>query len=372
MTNITSQSTLLRPALLQVLEEVVESGQFIQGSQVHQLEKELSQYLGTRHTISCGSGTAALQVILMSLGLNSGDEIIIPAFTYASVAEAACLLGLKIIPVDVNWDTFNIDPAKIEIAITSKTKAIIAVHLFGQCADMATILRIAKDRGLYVIEDAAQNFGATYNLDDEIVQSAGTMGDINYTSFFPTKNLGCYGDGGAIFTNDPALASKARMITKHGQSKKYHHDYIGINSRLDTIQAAILLVKMLHLDQEIERCQEVASVYSNELSALGFIDLPITDKRTTHTFHQYVLKVKDRKRDLLKDFLKEKNIPSAIYYPLPIYKQTAFVNFCVNTDHCEIAEKLCEDVLAIPIHSEMTSDQVEYICDTIKLFGRDV
>lgn len=346
----------------------IEEANFINGPDVKLFEKKLSNYLNIDYVISCGNGTDALQIALMSLNLNPGDEIICPAFNYVATAEVICLLGLTPVFIGVDSNTFNITAELIEKAITPKTKAIIPVHLYGQCCPMEEIIEVASKYNLFVIEDNAQSLGADYIFTSGDKKKAGTLGHIGCTSFFPSKILGCYGDGGAVFTNDIDLANKIRMISNHGQEKKYYHKILGCNSRLDTIQASILNIKIEKIDNYIESRLRMANYYNAELSNVNQIILPSISKYSTHVFHQYTIKVKNNKRDNLKKYLEENNISSMIYYPLPIYKQEAFKKYFNQNSVIEIVENLCSDALSLPIHTEQNEKIQKYICDTIKSF----
>ena len=348
--------------------KVIQESSFINGPEVATFTKSLSAYLGGVYVIPCANGTDALQVAMMALGLKPGDEVIVPAFTYVATAEVLGLLQLKPVMVDVDPIHFNITRANIEQAIGPKTKAIVPVHLFGQCADMEPILEVAQAAGLYVIEDAAQAIGAVYTFSDGSEAQAGTMGHIGCTSFFPSKNLGCYGDGGAIFTRDPSLADKIKMISNHGQEKKYLHKCIGVNSRLDTIQAAILAIKLRYLNDYIAARREAA--YRYDLLLSGIIDLKIPERATssTHVFHQYTILVTNGKRDSLKNHLEAAGIPAMVYYPIPLNRQEAFQSISFVRGSLNTTEQLCESVLSLPMHTELTENQQVFIVDSIKSY----
>lgn len=321
--------------------------------------------------IPCANGTDALQIALMALDLKEGDEVILPAFTYIATAEVIALLKLKPVLVDVCLDDFNIDPKKIESAITPRTKCIVPVHLFGQCANMEAIMNIAKQYNLFVVEDTAQSIAAEYIFSDGSRRTAGSIGDIGTLSFFPTKNLGAYGDAGAMICRDAELAKKLTMIANHGQSKKYHHEIIGVNSRLDSLQAAILKVKLKYLGEYTSARQAIANYYDEALKGLDALVLPHRSKNSTHVFHQYTIRVLNNKRDALKDFLASKGIPSMIYYPLPVYAQTAYRRGAEGSqglDEYQNTEQLCKEVLSIPIHPELQENELEYIVNTISAF----
>ncbi len=346
----------------------IRSANFINGPAVSEFSKNLSEYLGGAYVIPCANGTDALQIAMMALGLEPGDEIIVPSFTYVATAEVIGLLNLKPVIVDVDPIHFNITRENFEQAITPKTKAIVPVHLFGQCADMEPILALAKEHNLFVIEDTAQAIGAVYTFKDGTKKQAGTMGDIGCTSFFPSKNLGCYGDGGAIYTNNFVLAERIKMIANHGQEKKYVHKYIGVNSRLDTIQAAILNIKLKHLDEYSSARRAAADRYDKLLSGISEIITPIRAHNSTHVFHQYTLQVKKGKRDDLKKHLENVGIPAMIYYPVPLNEQEAFKTIGVVIGSLNTTEELCRSVLSLPMHTELTEAQQVFIAKHIQLF----
>lgn len=350
------------------INRVIETSAFINGSQVEELTVNLSRYTSSRNVITCGNGTDALQIALMALNLKSGDEVIVPAFTYVASAEVIGLLGLTPVMVDVDYATFNVTVSNLEKALSPRTKAIIPVHLFGQSCDMEPIMQFAEKHGLYVIEDNAQAIGTIYTFSDGRKKHTGTIGHIGCTSFFPSKNLGCYGDGGAIFTDDDTLAERLRMIANHGQQVKYHHKVIGCNSRLDTIQAAILNVKVKHLDEYCQARYKAAQYYTSWLKDVEGIITPKELSQSTHVYHQYTLKVLDGKRDALKQYLADVGIPSMIYYPLPLQKQEAFKDITRTAESLDIAEKLASSVLSLPIHTELTTDQQDLVINCIKDF----
>lgn len=341
---------------------------FINGPEVTSFTKNLSAYLGGAHVIPCANGTDALQVAMMALGLEAGDEVIVPSFTYVATAEVIGLLQLKPVMVDVDPIHFNITRANIEQAIGPKTKAIVPVHLFGQCADMEPILALAKEKGLYVIEDTAQAIGAVYTFSDGTQKQAGTMGHIGCTSFFPSKNLGCYGDGGAIFTHDTVLAERIKMVANHGQVKKYVHKYIGVNSRLDTIQAAILNIKLKYLDQYSAARRAAADRYDSLLAGIDGLQTPVRAKNSTHVFHQYTMIIGNGKRDALKQQLEAAGIPAMVYYPIPLNEQEAFRTIGTVVGTLNETERLCASVLSLPMHTELDAAQIEYIANCINLF----
>jgi UDP-2-acetamido-2-deoxy-ribo-hexuluronate aminotransferase len=348
--------------------KTIEEGSFINGPEVINFTNNLSKYLNGAYVIPCANGTDALQIAMMALDLKPGDEVIVPAFTYVATAEVIGLLGLVPVMVDVDLNNFNITCENIEKAISTKTKAIVPVHLFGQCADMEPIIELAKQNGLFVIEDTAQAIGATYTFSNGTKKHAGTIGDIGCTSFFPSKNLGCYGDGGAIFTENPIFAQKINMIANHGQSKKYVHKYIGVNSRLDTIQAAVLNIKLKYLDEYSSARNRAAKFYDNLLSGINNLLIPERSMNSTHVFHQYTLVISDGKRDMLKKHLEENQIPAMIYYPIPLNEQEAYSNIGRVVDKLDVTKKLCSSVLSLPIHTELSEDQQSHIANCIRTF----
>lgn len=365
MVDLKSQYLRIKPEVDAAIQRVLDSTAFIQGSPVHEFEEQLAQYAGSKQVVSCGNGTDALLVSLMSLGIEPGDEVITVPFTFVASVEAIALLGAKPIFVDVCKDTFTIDASLLEAAITPKTKAIIPVHLYGQCADMEQILDIAKKHNVKVIEDACQAIGTPYTFSDGTTKQAGTMGNVGCLSFFPSKNLGCYGDGGAMMTDNEALAERMRAICRHGSKVKYHHDYIGVNSRLDTLQAAVLQVKLRHLDEYIEKRRTTAQYYYNALKEVVWLQLPEIKANTYHTFHQFTVKVKDGKRDSLKQYLAEKGISTMIYYPGSVHLQPAYRSLGYQEGDFPVSERLCKEVLSLPMHTELSKDQLQYICETI-------
>jgi len=367
MVDLQGQYQNLKSEIDSAIHTTLDSSQYINGKQVSDFEIQLSQFLNADHVISCGNGTDALMIALMALELKPGDEVIIPSFTYVATAEVIALLGLNPIMVDVEYDSFNINIDAIQNAITTKTKAIIPVHLFGESCKMTEILAIAKKHNLYIIEDNAQSLGTDYIKKDGSKIKTGLIGDIGCTSFYPSKNLGAYGDGGALTTNDAILAENIRKISNHGQSKRYYHSMVGVNSRLDSIQAGILSVKLNYLNEFNQKRCELAQFYSSGLSKIDDIILPQESKHSSHVYHQYTLKVKNNKRDKLKDFLKDNHIPSMIYYPVPLYKQEAYKNDKEEIVH-PVTEQLCNEVLSLPMHPDMKDDQKVYIVDTIKTF----
>ena len=354
------------------IQNVIDNTAFINGPIVKDFAQHLSEYLGGCHVTPCANGTDALQIALMALDLKPGDEVIVPAFTYVASAEVIGLLGLTPVMVDVDYDTFNVTVENIKKALSPKTKAIIPVHLFGQSCDMEPILDFAKKHNLFVIEDNAQAIGAEYTFSDGRKAKTGTMGTIGCTSFFPSKNLGCYGDGGAIFTNDDALAERIHMIANHGQRMKYHHTVIGCNSRLDSIQAAVLDVKLCHLDEYCAARYEAASYYTHQLKTFDpeekYYITPKESPISTHVYHQYTLKILNEKRDELKSFLAEQGIPSMVYYPLPLQEQEAFRLITRTGESLDISRECAYSVLSLPIHTEMTHAIQDTVITAIKMF----
>jgi UDP-2-acetamido-2-deoxy-ribo-hexuluronate aminotransferase len=348
--------------------EVLETTRFIGGPKVEALGKALEAYLDVAHVIPCANGTDALQIAMMALELKPGDEVIVPAFTYVATAEVIALLGLTPVMVDVDQHTFNLDLARVEAVITPKTKAIVPVHLFGQSVDMQPLMALAQKHGLYIIEDNAQAIGATYKNTDGTTQKTGTIGHIGCTSFFPSKNLGCYGDGGAMMTNDPVLAAKMRMIANHGQSKMYYHDVIGVNSRLDAMQAVILNIKLKHLDRYNASRQKAAAFYNRAFADMPQLVTPITAVYTNHVFHQYTLRLIDTDRDAFRAHLEAHGIPSMIYYPVPLYSQPAYQNARHQSASFPVTEMLCREVVSLPMHSELTEATLRYITETARNF----
>lgn len=368
MVDLKQQYLRLKEDIDHAIFETIQNSQFIKGHNFNVFQNELADYLSVAKLIACGNGTDALQIAMMALDLKPGDEVIVPAFTYVATAEIIGLLGLKPVMVDVDSRTFNITANIIEEAITEKTKLVVPVHLFGQCTDMEPIVKLARQNNLKVIEDTAQAIGAEYRFSNGETRKAGCIGDIGTTSFFPSKNLGCYGDGGAVFSNNLELSEKMRMVANHGQSVQYVHDIIGINSRLDEIQAAILRVKLQQLDDFALRRNLVANHYDQELSQIEYLEIPYRQANSTHVFHQYTIKVKNNLRNDLKDYLKSKEIPAMIYYPKPLHKQKAFENLGKIVGNLEVSNQLCSEVLSLPIHTEMNLEQLNYITDTIKSF----
>ncbi len=365
MVDLHSQYLKIKKEIDEKWEEVMESCAFINGPMVKQFQADLEAYLGVKHVIPCGNGTDALQVALMSLNLKPGDEVITTTFTFIATAEVVALLGLTPVLVDVDADTFNIDVSAIEKAITPKTKAIVPVHLFGQCANMEQILAIAQKHNLYVIEDACQAIGATYTFSNGTARKAGTMGTIGCTSFFPSKNLGCYGDGGAIFTNDDNIAYQLRGIVNHGMFKRYYHDMVGVNSRLDSLQAAVLDVKLKYLDEYAQARNRVAAYYNQAFANCDKLVIPVVSDKSTHVFHQYTLKAKGVDREKLIAYMAEKHIPVMIYYPVPLHLQKAYQDKRYQHGDFPVSEQLCKEVISLPMHTELDEEQLKYITENL-------
>lgn len=368
MVDLHAQYQRIKDEIDQAIQEVLNSTAFIHGEQVQQFAQLLAKYNNVEYVVPCANGTDALQIAMMALDYKPDDEIILPVHTYVATAEVIALLGLTPVFTEVDGDTFNIDVTQLENKITHRTKAIVPVHLYGQCADMEPLLNIAKQYRLDVIEDAAQALGASYTFSSGKQMRAGTMGTIGTTSFFPSKNLGCYGDGGALFTRDEQLAKKIKMIANHGQSIKYQHDIIGVNSRLDTLQAAILKVKLQYLDKYTEARNRVAGFYDSQLENVRGLRIPLRTKNSTHVFHQYTLKITGGRRDPLKKHLEDKGIPSMIYYPIPLHFQNAYKKEGFGKGSFPITESLSKEVLSLPIHTEMKEEELGYIINSIKEF----
>ncbi len=347
------------------IQDVINSTAFINGPAVKEFQADLEQYLGVKHVIPCANGTDALQIAMMALGLKPGDEVITASFTYVATAEVIGLLGLTPVLVDVNPDTFDIDVKAVEKHITPKTKAIVPVHLFGQCADMESLVALAKKHQLHVIEDVAQAIGADYTFKDGTMKKAGTIGTIGCTSFFPSKNLGCYGDGGALYTNDDELAKKVRMIAHHGQSVQYVHDVLGVNSRLDTLQAVVLKAKLKHLDEYAAARNRAADYYDKAFAGHPKIKTPVRSKSSNHVFHQYTLQLNGVDRAKLREQLAERGIPAMIYYPIPLHMQKAYARDRYKAGDFPVTEKLCASVLSLPMHTELDEETLGYITDTV-------
>lgn len=373
MVDLKGQYNQIKDVVNPSIQEVIDTTSFINGPKVHEFQKNLEQYLGVKHVIPCANGTDALQIAMMGLDLKPGDEVITADFTFAATVEVIALLNLTPVLVDVNPDDFNISIEAIKKAITPKTKAIVPVHLFGQCANMEAIMEIAKAHNLFVIEDNAQAIGATFTYKDGTKAKAGTIGHVASTSFFPSKNLGCYGDGGAIFTNDDDLAHRIRGIVNHGMYKRYHHDVVGVNSRLDTIQAAVLNAKLPYLDRYNEARRKAARKYNEAFKGVKNIITPITvngckdicDTCDCHVFHQYTLKVKGVDRDALVKHLNAHDIPCGVYYPIPLHKQKAYADARYQEADFPVTNQLIQEVISLPMHTELDDEQIAYITSTL-------
>ncbi len=368
MVDLKSQYEKIKTEVNAGIQEVIDSTSFIKGGKVVEFQKNLEKYLDVKHVIPVGNGTDALQIALMALDLKPGDEVITPTFTFIATVEVIALMGLKPVFVDVDAATFNISVEGLKKAITKNTKAIIPVHLFGQNADMESIMAIAKENNLYVVEDACQSIGSVYTFANGKKVQSGCIGNIGCTSFFPSKNLGCYGDGGAIFTNDDALAGKIRAIANHGMVVRYYHDFVGVNSRLDSMQAAILDVKLKHLDTYISSRQNAAAYYNQAFSNCRFLQIPEIQPGSTHVFHQYTLKLVDTDRAALQNYLSDKGIPAMIYYPVPLHLQKAYEYLGHNQGEFPVAESLCDCVLSLPMHTELAEEQLKYIAENVLSF----
>ncbi|MGB5190697.1 DegT/DnrJ/EryC1/StrS family aminotransferase [Robiginitalea sp.] len=376
MVDLVAQYQDLKSEIQESFSQILENASFINGPEVSGFQKDLETYLGVKHVIPCANGTDALQIAMMGLGLKPGDEVITADFTFAATAEVIALLQLTPVLVDVDPRTFNIDPQAIRHAITPKTKAIVPVHLFGQCAPMEEIMEIAREHNIYVIEDNAQAIGANYKFADGRLEKAGTLGDVGATSFFPSKNLGCYGDGGAIFTNDDDLAHTIRGIVNHGMYRRYHHDVVGVNSRLDSLQAAVLRAKLPHLDRYCQQRREAARFYNAAFSGHAQLTVPLTmrgcegicDTCDCHVFHQYTLKVAGGKRDGLADHLAASGIPFGIYYPIPLHRQKAYLDSRYGEDDFPVTNALCKEVISLPMHTELDEEQLQFITKAVLEF----
>ena len=368
MVDLQSQYKKIQPEIDKAILDVVGSAAFINGPEVKQFQSDLEKYLDVKHVIPCANGTDALQIAMMGLGLEQGDEVITADFTFAATVEVIALLKLTPVLVDVDADTFNMNIDALKKAITPKTKAIVPVHLFGQCANMEAVLEVAKAHNLFVIEDTAQAIGADYTFKNGSSKKAGTIGNVGTTSFFPSKNLGCYGDGGAIFTNDDDLAHIIRGIVNHGMYKRYYHDVVGVNSRLDSVQAAVLRLKLPHLDTYCDARRNAAEYYNKGFSVSNKITTPITSNFTTHVFHQYTLRVNDVDRNALHQHLLDNNIPNAIYYPVPLHSQKAYVDSRYKEEDFKVTNELIETVISLPMHTELEKEQQDFMIKTILNF----
>lgn len=368
MVDLKTQYEKIKEEVNAGIQEVLDTSAFIQGPAVKRFQENLERYLDVKHVVPCANGTDALQIAMMALDLQPGDEVITASFTYVATAEVLALLGLKPVLVEVYPDDFTLNVEAVEAAIGPKTKAIVPVHLFGQGARMRQLMEVACKHNLYVIEDTAQAIGAKYNMGGDGWKALGTIGDIGCTSFFPSKNLGCYGDGGALYTNNDELAAQIRMIANHGQKVKYYHEVIGVNSRLDTLQAAILDVKLKHLTEYAEARNKAADYYDKHLAGIAGVTTPVRNENSTHVFHQYTLKIAGGKRNALKDFLGKAEIPTMVYYPLPLHHQKAFKNESYSIGSMPITEKLVEEVLSLPMHTELTESELQLVVGKIREF----
>ncbi len=368
MVDLQGQYKKIQPQIDKALTDVISSAAFINGPEVNNFQEDLEEYLNVKHVIPCANGTDALQIAMMGLGLNQGDEVITVDFTFAATVEVIALLKLTPVLIDVDINTFNMNIEALKKAITPKTKAIVPVHLFGQCANMEAILEVAAEHNLFVIEDTAQAIGADYTFKDGTVKKAGTIGDVGTTSFFPSKNLGCYGDGGAIFTNDDDLAYIIRGVVNHGMYKRYYHDVVGVNSRLDSMQAAILRIKLPLLDAYCEARKNAADYYNNAFLECDKIITPVTSEFTSHVFHQYTLRLKDVDRNALHQHLLDNNIPNAIYYPVPLHSQKAYADTRYNEADFNTTNELIQTVISLPMHTELEKEQQDFIIKTILNF----
>lgn len=367
MVDLLSQYDHIKAEVDKSIIDVVSSSMYINGPEVKAFQKELEDHLGVKHVIPCANGTDALQIAMMALGLKPGDEVIVPSFTFVATAEVIALLGLTPVLVDVTLDTFNIDLSAVEKAITSKTKAIVPVHLFGQTVDMENLMKLAEAHQLFVIEDAAQSINSTYTFSNGETKYSGTIGDFGTTSFFPSKNLGCYGDGGALFTNDDELAQKARVVANHGMEVRYYHDLVGVNSRLDSIQAAILRIKLKNLDAYTAARQKAAAYYDEKFASNPKLITPARDEKSSHVFHQYTLRVKGD-RDSIQKRLMDEGIPAMIYYPVPLHFQKAYQDERYQEGDFPNTELLCKEVLSLPMHTELNSEQLDLITSKVNTY----
>ena len=366
MVDLRSQYEKIKDEIHREIQDVIDSTAFVKGGKVSEFQHHLEDYLGVKHVIPVGNGTDALQISLMALGLEPGDEVITPTFTFIATAEVVALLGLTPVLVDVDPHTFCISPEAVEKAITPRTKAIVPVHLFGQNADMEALMQIAQKHKLHIVEDACQSIGAEYTFADGRRVKSGCMGKLGCTSFFPSKNLGCYGDGGAIFTNDDALADEVSCIANHGMRVRYHHDRIGVNSRLDSIQAAVLDVKLQYLDSYIASRQRAAAFYDTAFKHCQYITIPVRNPQSSHVFHQYTIQLDASiDRDALKAALNEKGIPAMIYYPIPLHLQKAYRSERYKNGDFPVSERLSQSVLSLPMHTELDNEQLQFITDSL-------
>lgn len=368
MVDLKSQYEKIKPEIDQAIQDVVNSTAFINGPAVKGFQEDLEKYLGVKHVIPCANGTDALQVAMMALGIKPGDEVITTNFTFIATAEVIALLGYTPVVVDVDPHTFNIDPESVRKALTPRTRAIVPVHLFGQCADMDAMMQIAEEFNLFIIEDACQAIGADYLFADGSRKKAGTIGHVGCTSFFPSKNLGCYGDGGAIFTNNDELANQMRVVVNHGMTVRYYHDFIGVNSRLDSIQAAVLRVKLARLDAYAEARNHAADFYDNAFKNHPKLKTPARFEKSTHVFHQYTLVTEGVDRNAMQEFLMKKDVPAMIYYPVPLHMQKAYLDPRYKEGDFPVTEHLCKTVISLPMHTELDEDQLQFITSSVLEF----
>lgn len=367
MVDLYGQYRKIQTEVDDAIRTVLHNTDFVRGTAVSEFETALAHFTHSKHVVTCANGTDALQLALMALDLQPGDEVITVPFTFVSTLEVIVLLGLKPVLVDVNPNTFVMDVEQLEAAITPKTKVVLPVHLFGQCADMERIMTIARNHNLYVVEDACQTIGAEVSFSDGTVRQAGTIGDVGCTSFFPSKNLGCFGDGGALFTQNDELAAKLRQLANHGMSQKYCYARVGLNSRLDTLQAAILQVKLRHLDEYIAARRTAAAQYNARLRHAGNLQTPATAPYSTHVYHQYTLRILDGSRDAHAEQLAAHDIPHAIYYPKPLHLQQAYQHLGYHEGDFPVSETLSKEVLSLPMHTELTDEQIQYIAEQLKI-----
>lgn len=365
MVDLQTQYQHIKADIDRGIQEVIDSAAFVKGQKVTDFQTRLESYTGAKHVITVGNGTDALQIALMGLGLQKGDEVITPTFTFIATAEVVALLGLTPVVVDVDWETMNMSAEAVRRAITPRTKAIVPVHLFGQCANMQEIMAIAHEHRLFVVEDACQAIGAKYTFADGMTKQAGTIGDIGCTSFFPSKNLGCYGDGGAIFTDNDELAARMRAIANHGMVVRYHHDMIGVNSRLDSIQAAVLDAKLPHLDEYIVSRRRAAAYYDKAFAGDEHVLIPGREPQSSHVYHQYTLRLQGVDRDAVREGLQAKGIPAMIYYPVPLHLQKAYQDPRYQAGDFPVAERLASCVLSLPMHTELDDEQLKYITTNV-------
>ncbi len=365
MVDLQTQYQHIKADIDRGIQEVIDSAAFVKGQKVTDFQTRLESYTGAKHVITVGNGTDALQIALMGLGLQKGDEVITPTFTFIATAEVVALLGLTPVVVDVGWETMNMSAEAVRRAITPRTKAIVPVHLFGQCANMQEIMAIAHEHRLFVVEDACQAIGAKYTFADGTTKQAGTIGNIGCASFFPSKNLGCYGDGGAIFTDNDELAARMRAIANHGMVVRYHHDMIGVNSRLDSIQAAVLDAKLPHLDEYIASRRRAAAYYDKAFAGDEHVLIPGREPQSSHVYHQYTLRLQGVDRDAVREGLQAKGIPAMIYYPVPLHLQKAYQDPRYQAGDFPVAERLASCVLSLPMHTELDDEQLEYITTNV-------